>query len=208
MKPDLAEHSVLSLPKLKSWFFKLARSPAFDPLLSDSNAASTRDEYQQARRADSLQYSVDDNVSVLLRPSVGNLSASSNITIALRFTPTHSPTNKPILSRKISTLVLPDNSHPATYRAPATQTMASITPYYVYGLPSAPARLPVHVAIPPHHLAGPVSSFQFGLAFRLLLCIPILFYYILPLVYRKRRLERKRQGLSERVVSMIIANLQ
>ncbi|KAF9648395.1 hypothetical protein BDM02DRAFT_3269514 [Thelephora ganbajun] len=201
----------LLIPTEKSWLFKLARSPAFDitlPILSDSNAASTRNGSLQVQDANSPRYLANDNPPVLLHPSLGNLSSSSNLTTGLHFTPTRSPTNQPTFSREISALVLPNNSNPITYRPSATQTTASTTLYYVYGVPSASARPPIPIVIPPHHPSGPDPSFQFGLTFRSLLCVSILLYHITPLIYCKWRPKRKTRMLPERVVSMIIANLE
>jgi len=202
----------LFIPAEKSWFFKLVRSPPFKityPILFDSNAASTRNGSQQVQDAHSLRYLVDENPPVSLhRPSFGNLSVSSNLTTSLHFTPTYSPTNQPTLSREISTLVLPNNSTPVTYRPSATQTTVSTTLYYVYGLPSASARPPIPVVIPPHHPITLGSSFQFGLTFRSLICISVLLYHAIQLLCCKRKPKRETRRFPERAVSIILANLQ
>ena len=191
----------LFIPAEKSWLFKLARSPAFKVLLSNLNAASTGNGSQQAQGTDSLQYPVNDSFPVSLYPSFGNLSVSSNLTTDLHFTPTYTPTNQPTLSREISTPVPPNDSNP-------TQATVSTTLYYVYGLPSASVRPPIHVVTPPHYPAGPGSSFRLRLTFRSLLFISALLYRIIPLVYCRWKPKRKMRRLPERVVSMIVASLQ
>jgi len=197
----------LFIPAEKSWLFKLARSPALDIFLSDSNAASTRNESQQAQGADLLGYLVNDDFSVPSYPSFGNLSVPSNVTTGLHLTPAHSPTSQPTLPREISTSILPNNSNPATYRPSATRTTVSTTLYYIYGLPSASVRPLIRVVTPPHRPTGP-GSFQFSLTLRSLLLISALLYRIILLVYRKWKPRHKMRRLPERVVSMIMANLQ
>ena len=198
----------LFIPAEKSWLLKLARSPALDILLSNSNVVNTGNESQQARGPNSLWSSVNDNFPVLLYPSFGSLFVSSNLTTGTCFTPTHSPTNQPTLSREVSTLVPPNNSNPTMYHPSATQAAVSTTLYYVYSFPSASVRPPTHVVVPPYHQTEPGSSFQFGLTFRSLLCASVLLYHVILLVYRKWKTQRKTRRLPERVVSMIIANLQ
>ena len=188
----------LFIPAEKSWPFKLARSLAFNILLSDPNAASSGNGSQQAQGADPLRYPVNDSFPVSSYPSIGNLSISSSLTTSLHFTPTHSPTSQPMLSHETSTSVLPNNSNLAT---------VSTTLYYVYGPPSASMRQLIHVVIPPRHPTGP-DSFRFGLTFRSLLFISILLYRIIPLAYCKWKPKRKTRRLPERVVSAIVANLQ
>ena len=197
----------LFIPAEKSWLFKLARSPAFEILLSDSNAASTRNESQQAQGADLLWYPVNDDFPVPSYPSLGNLSVPSNLTTSLHITSAHSPTNQPTLSREIPASILPNNSNPATYRPSATQAKISTTLYYVYGLPSASVRPLIRVITPPYRPTGP-GSFQFGLTFRSLLFISALLYRIILLAYRKWKPRRKMRRLPGRVVSMIVGNLQ
>jgi len=198
----------LFIPAEKSWLFKLARSPAFNTLLSDPNAASSGNGSQQAQGADSLRHPVNDSFPVSSYPSFGNLSISSNLTTSSHFTSTHSPTNQPMLSRETSTSVLPNNSNSAMYRPSATHVTVSTTLYYVYGPPSASARPLIHVVIPPHYPTGPGTSLQLGLTFRSLLFISILLYRVIPLVYCKSKPKRKMRKLPERVVSMVVANLQ
>ena len=194
----------LFIPAEKSWLFKLARSLAFDVLLSDSNAASTRYGSQQVQGADPLRYpAVNISFPASLYPSLGNLSVSSNLTTGLHFTLMHSPTNHPTLSHAIPTSVLPQNSNPAA----VTRVTISTTLYYVNGLPSASVRPLIHVTTHPRHPVGP-SSFQLGLTFRSLLLISALLYRVIPLVYRKWKPKRKSRRLPERAVSMIVANLQ
>lgn len=196
----------LLIPAEKSWLFKLTRSPAID-VLSDSDTTSTRDGSRQAPGIDPRPYPADDEPQVLLYPFLGNLPAKSNLTTGLHLTPTHSSTNQPTLSRTISTSVLPNNSNPATYRPSAAQVTVSTTLYYVYGLPSASARPPIRVVVPPHH-SIPGSSFRFGLTFRSLLCMSVLLYRVISLACSKRKPKRETQRLPDRVASMIIANLQ
>lgn len=200
----------LLIPAEKSWLIKLTRSPTFDIPLSDSDAASnlSGDGSGQAQGVDPLRYPVNDEQPVLLHHSLGNHSVESNLTTSLHVTPTHSPADQPMLSRAFSTLVLPNNSTPATYRPFTTQATVSTTLYYVYGLPSASARPPIRVAVSPHHPIGPGSSFRFELTFRSLLCISVLLYRVVSLVCYKRKPKRKTQMLPERAVSMIVANLQ
>jgi hypothetical protein len=197
----------LFIPAEKSWVFKLARSPAFDILLSESNAAGTRNGSRQAQGADPLRYPANDSFPVSLDLSFVNLSVLPNLTTSLHFTPTHSPANQPTLSRETVTSVLPSNSNPAAYRPSAAQATVATTLYYVYGLPSASVRPPIHVVVPPHHPTGP-GSFQFSLTFRSLLLISALLYRAIPLVYCKWKPKQKMRELPERVVSMIIANFQ
>ena len=197
----------LFIPAEKSWLFKLARSPAVEIILSDSNATSTRNGSQQAQGADLLRYPVNDDFPVPSYPLFGNLSVPSNLTTSLHLAPAHSPTSQPTLRREISTSILPNNSNPATYRPSVTQATVSTTLYYVYGLPSASVRPLIRIATPPYHPTRP-GPFQFVLTFRSLLFISVLLYRVIPLVYRKWKPKRKMRRFPERVVSMIVANLQ
>ena len=198
----------LVIPAEKSWLLKLARSPAFDPprvpTVPDLNATSP----QPVQDAGPLRYLVGDNTPVLLHPSLGNLSASSTLTPGRQSVPTDAPVNsQPSLSPETPGLVLHNNSDPVLHRPSATQATFSTTLYYVYGLPSASARPPIPV-VPSYHDTGHGSSVQFGLTFRSLLCIFILLYYLISVIYRKRMPKCKTRKLPERVVSTIIANLQ
>ena len=94
------------------------------------------------------------------------------------------------------------------YHPSATQTTISTTLYYVYDLPSASARPSIPTVIPPYRVARPGSSTQFGLTFRSLLCIPILLYHVISVVYRKRAPGRKTRKLPGRAVSVIISHPQ
>ena len=80
--------------------------------------------------------------------------------------------------------------------------------YYVYDLPSASARPPIPAVISPYRVAGPGPSTQLRLTFRSLLCISILLYHVISVVYRKRAPGRKTRKLPRRAVSVIISHLQ
>ena len=205
----------LFIPAEKSWLFKLARSPAFgfplQPTLSDLNAANTGNRSQRAQSVDSQRYRylVNDNPPVLAHPSAGILSVSSTRAPDLHLMPTHSATHhRPTLSPGSSTRRLSNGSDPTTHHPSATQATISTTLYYVYGLPSASARPLILALIPPHRVARPGLSTQFRLTFRALLCISILLYHVIPVIYRKRATSRKTRKLPGRAVSTIISNLQ
>lgn len=78
----------------------------------------------------------------------------------------------------------------------------------VYGPPSVSARPPVPLLITPHHRASSGPFVRFGLTLLLLLCISILLYHPIPIIYHKFVPKRERQKLPARVVSTIIAELQ
>lgn len=194
----------LFIPAEKSWLFRLARSPAPDVLLSDSDGASTRNGSQQVPDADSLRRQVNGNILAFSsHPPLYNFS-SPNLTTGFDSTPVHTPTDRPTFHHE---MILPNNSNPATYRPSATQVTVSTTLYYACGLPSASARPQVHVVTPQSHQIGP-GSVQFGLTFRSLLCVSVLFYHAISLLFRKLWSKRKAGKLPEGVVSMIVANLQ
>lgn len=191
----------LFVPAEKSWLFRLARSPAFDVLLSDSDGASARNGYHQILGADSLQHQEDDNMLPFSsHPLLYNLS-SPNLTIGFDSTPIRPPVDQPTLHRE---MILPNNSSPATYRPSATQVTVSTTLYYV---PSASARPQIHTVTPRSRQIGS-GSVQFGLTFRSLLCVSALLYRVISLLFRKFWPKRKARRLPESVVSMIVANLQ